>query len=69
MELMNRVKVWRAQADVTQEKLAHAIGVSRQTIHSVERGKFVPSVVIALKMARFFKTDVEHVFFLAGDEK
>ena len=51
MELTNELKVWRARRDITQEQLAKAVGLSRQTIHSIERGKFVPSVKSALKIA------------------
>lgn len=66
MELGNCLKVWRARADVTQEQLAGEIGVSRQTVHSIERNKFVPSVQTALKLAAFFDTTVEEIFFLKG---
>jgi len=63
MELTNDLKVWRAKRDVTQEELGNAVGLSRQTIHSIERGKFVPSVVSAIKLAQYFETSVEEIFF------
>jgi putative transcriptional regulator len=63
MELSNDLRVWRAKRDITQEELGKAVQLSRQTIHSIERGKFVPSVISALKLAQFFETSVEEIFF------
>ena len=68
MELRNSLKVWRAKAEITQERLANEIGVSRQTINSIEKRKFVPSVQTALKIAAFFDTAVEQIFSLKGEE-
>jgi putative transcriptional regulator len=62
--MKNTIKVERAKKDMTQSDLATAIAVSRQTINSVEAGKFVPSTVLALKIARVFGTSVEAVFQL-----
>ena len=62
--MKNRLKVARAEADLTQEELAKLIGVSRQTINAVESGRYVPSTVLALKMARVFGKPVEEVFML-----
>ncbi len=62
--LKNNIKVFRAIHNLTQEDLAKKIGVSRQTINSIEKGKYVPSVVIALKMAKVFNVKVEDIFFL-----
>ena len=62
--MKNRLKVARAEMDLTQEELAKRIGVSRQTINAVESGRYVPSTVLALKMARVFGKPVEEVFFL-----
>ena len=64
MELTNQLKVWRARRDITQEQLAREVGLSRQTIHSIEKGKFVPSVMSALKIAGYFETNIEEIFFL-----
>jgi len=64
MDLQNELRVWRARRDITQAELAEAVKLSRQTIHSIERGKFVPSVLSALKIAAFFKTNVEEIFFM-----
>ncbi|MBQ2808115.1 MAG: helix-turn-helix transcriptional regulator [Bacteroidaceae bacterium] len=63
----NRIKVARAGQGMTQQQLAEAAGVSRQTINAIESGKFVPSTVLALKMARIFGCKVEDIFQL-GDE-
>jgi len=68
MDLRNELKVWRARRDITQEQLAKEVGLSRQTIHSIEKGKFVPSVMSALKLANFFETNIEEIFFLVGDQ-
>jgi len=58
------IKVERARHDMTQADLAEKIQVSRQTIHAIEKGKFVPSTILALKMARFFEIKVEELFIL-----
>lgn len=50
--------------DITQDQLARGVGVTRQTIHSIEKGKFIPSTLLAFKIARFFRTEVEKVFFI-----
>ncbi|MDP2173044.1 MAG: helix-turn-helix transcriptional regulator [Candidatus Cloacimonadaceae bacterium] len=63
MVLKNYLKVWRAKRDITQAELALAVGLSRQTINSVEKGVFVPSVVSAMKLASFFETTVEEIFY------
>jgi len=62
--LANRIKVWRAEKDLTQEDLARRIGVSRKTVNTLEKGHFVPSTVIALRMAREFGCPVEEIFHL-----
>jgi putative transcriptional regulator len=49
---------------MTQEELAQAVGVTRQTIISIEKGRFVPSTMLALKLSRFFKKPVEDIFFI-----
>ncbi len=62
--MKNTIKVERAKKDWTQADLAEKIGVSRQAVNSIETGKFVPSTVLALKMARVFGTTVELIFQL-----
>jgi putative transcriptional regulator len=54
--------------EISQQDLADAVGVTRQTIFSIEKGKFVPSTLLALKIARFFKKSVEDIFFIIEDE-
>jgi putative transcriptional regulator len=66
--MKNRLKVARAEADLTQEELAKLIGVSRQTINAVESGRYVPSTVLALKMARVFGKPVEEIFSLGEED-
>ncbi len=62
--LDNRIRVFRAEHRMSQEDLASAIGVSRKTISTIEVGRFVPSTIIALKIARYFGVPVEEVFSL-----
>lgn len=58
----NKVQEFRSSAGITQEELASRVGVSRQTIIAIEKGNYAPSVALALKIARFFKTPVEKLF-------
>lgn len=62
--MKNLIKVERAKKDITQAQLADAIKVSRQTINAIEKGKFVPSTLLALKMAEYFECSVEDIFQL-----
>lgn len=62
--MKNRIKVERAILDLTQEDLAKQIGVSRQTINSIEKNRYVPSTVLALKLSKFFKKPVNNFFEL-----
>lgn len=62
--MKNRIKVERAERDVTQQQLAEAVGVSRQTIVAIEKGKFLPSTPLAIKIARYFSKSVEEIFIL-----
>ncbi|NVJ66797.1 MAG: helix-turn-helix transcriptional regulator [Gammaproteobacteria bacterium] len=66
-ELDNRIRVFRAEHRMSQSDLAEAIGVSRKTISTIEVGRFVPSTVIALKIAQYFNVPVEEVFSLTGN--
>ena len=67
--MKNRIRVARAEIRMSQQQLADATGVSRQTINAIESGKFVPSTVLALKMARTFGLHVEELFELEDEEK
>ena len=62
--MKNTVRVERAILDITQQDLAAAVGVSRQTINSIESGKYVPSTVLALQIARFFQKPTDSIFML-----
>ena len=66
--MKNMIRVARAEVRMTQQQLADAIGVSRQTINAIESGKFVPSTVLALKMARIFEKNVEEIFQLDNED-
>lgn len=63
-ELSNRIRVFRAEQRMSQADLAEAIGVTRKTINTIEVGKYVPSTIIALKIARYFQAPVEEIFSL-----
>jgi putative transcriptional regulator len=62
--LRNNIKVFRAKNDLTQEQLADLVLVTRATINFVERGKWVPSAVLAMRIARVFGVPFEEVFYL-----
>ena len=62
--MKNSVRVERAIKDITQQELASAVGVSRQTINSIEAGGYIPSAVLVLKIARYFDKPVESIFEL-----
>ncbi|GAB4157650.1 MAG: helix-turn-helix transcriptional regulator [Winogradskyella sp.] len=66
--MKNIIKVERARHNLTQADLAEKIGVSRQSINAIEKGKYVPSTLLALKMAKLFKMPVEELFFLEEGE-
>ena len=59
----NTIKVLRAIKGVTQEELAQALSVSRQTINAIEKGKYNPSLDLAFKLAKYFETTIEEIFF------
>ena len=62
--MKNKVKIERAILDITQEELAQKIGVSRQTINSIEKNRYVPSTVLALKLSQLFNKPVNDFFVL-----
>jgi putative transcriptional regulator len=68
MTLKNYVRMHRARLDITQDELAREVGVSRQTIHAIERGKAEPSVALALRLARVFEMKVDELFELLPDQ-
>lgn len=60
--MQNNVEKMRKLRDLSQEQLGEALGVSRQTIISIEKGKYNPSLDLAFRMARFFETPIEEIF-------
>jgi len=65
--MRNKLKVLRAEHNLTQEQLAKAVEVSRQTINAIEKEKFDPSLMLAIKLARLFKTEIESIFIYAKE--
>lgn len=66
--LMNRLRSSRAERDLSQSDLARGVGVSRQTISSIETGQYCPSALLAFRLARALQVPVDRLFFLEGDE-
>lgn len=64
MKLSNRVKALRRQTDWTQEQFADLIGVTRQTVISLEKGSYTPSLLLAMQIARVFDRPIEDIFYL-----
>ena len=65
--MKNKIKVFRAMHEITQEELAEKIHVTRRTITSIERGKYNPSIEVAYKIARTFNVTIEEVFCFDED--
>ena len=63
-DIINRVKELRGERGWTQQELADAVGVSRQSINSIERERYVPSLPLALEFARVFRCPTDHIFRL-----
>lgn len=68
MKLKNRLRVLRAEKEISQKDLAEELDLSRQTVNSIELGKFNPSIMTALKIAEYFKIPVDEVFKLEEEE-
>jgi putative transcriptional regulator len=66
--MKNTIRIQRAVHSMTQQQLAEQIGVSRQTINAMESNKYVPSTVLALKIARLFNRNVEEIFILEDED-
>ena len=67
--LKNRLKVARAEKNISQEELANLVGVTRQTISSIETGQYCPSALLAFQLAKKLEKSVQELFTLEGDEK
>ena len=65
-KIRNKVRELRARAELTQEELAGKVGVTRVTINCLENGVYLPSIELALKLARFFRRPVEEIFTMEG---
>lgn len=63
-EVFNRIKDYRVKCNLTQDELAQAVGVSRQSIISIERGRYTPSLYLALRFAKYFQCPVDEIFEL-----
>ena len=66
--MKNNIKVYRAMNDLTQENLAEKVGVTRQTIHAIEKGKYDPSLELAFKLSKLFGARIEEIFFYEDGE-
>ena len=66
--MKNTIRVERAIHQITQQELAEKIGVSRQTINAIESNKYIPSTVLALKIAKLFQKNVEEIFTLEEND-
>ncbi|AFS70466.1 MULTISPECIES: helix-turn-helix transcriptional regulator [Exiguobacterium] len=69
MKLTNRVKSLRSSNGWTQEQFAQMIGVTRQTIISLEKGSYTPSLLLAMQIARVFERPVESIFYLEEESE
>ena len=69
MYFINQIKVYRAQFNLSQEDLASKVGVRRETISNLEKGKYNPSLILAMQIARVFQVKVDDVFKLPESEK
>ena len=67
--MKNRLEELRKSHEIKQEDLAVALGVSRQTIGSIENGRYNPSIILAFKIARYFNMRIEDIFIYEEDEK
>lgn len=66
--LKNRLKVARAELNLSQEELADLVGVTRQTISSIETGQYCPSALLAFQLAQKLSKPIDQLFFLEGGE-
>lgn len=69
LKIVNRLHVLRAEHRITQEQLAREVGVTRATIVAIERGGYNPSLELAFRLARYFKTDIHTIFSIEEENK
>lgn len=69
INMKNRLEELRIEKGISQIELANILEVSRQTISSLENGRYNPSVILAFKIAKYFKMSIEDIFIYEGDEK
>lgn len=67
--MKNRLEELRKQHEISQEQLADVLAVSRQTISSLEKGRYNPSIILAFKIARYFSMSIEEIFIYEEKEK
>ncbi|PTI17266.1 helix-turn-helix transcriptional regulator [Staphylococcus warneri] len=65
--MKNHIKYFRSNYNLTQSELASKINISRQTLSLIERNKLIPSITIAMRIATFFSTNIESIFYLEND--
>lgn len=66
--LLNNLNILRGRKNITQEELANKVGVTRQTIIAIEKGNYTPSVLLAIRLAKYFNVSVEDLFNLENEE-
>lgn len=69
LKISNRLHVFRAEHRITQDQLAKAIGVTRATIAAIEGGGYNPSLELAFRLARYFKTDINSIFSVEEEDQ
>lgn len=69
LRVINRLNVLRAEHRITQEKLAKEVGVTRATIVAIEKGDYNPSLGLAFRIARYFRTDINNIFSIEEEKK
>ena len=67
--MKNKIEIIRKESGIRQEEFAKAMGVSRQTISSLENGRYNPSILLAYKIAKYFKMSIEEVFIFEEEEE
>ncbi len=64
MIILNSIKKFRQEKNITQEQLAEAVGISRQTVVAIEKGNYEPSLGLAIKLSKYFRLSVEELFVI-----